>query len=61
MLNVHQEQILQRLKVLGESLDIWLSTPNPHFNHQPPLDLLLTENYDYFYRFLGHEEVKSHE
>lgn len=54
-LNNRQKEIYNKLKVNfdgDESFQKWLSLPNKTFRNKPPLFLLLSENYDYFERFL---------
>lgn len=54
-LNKDQIQILDNLvEYCGgqEQLNIFLSTPNKLFNMRPPLEMLLTKNYDFFNQFV---------
>jgi len=53
-LSERQRDIIKRLEdSIGDinSVENWLSTPNKLFRGRPPIDLLLSENYDYFERF----------
>lgn len=53
-LSERQRDIIKRLEdSIGDinSVETWLSTPNKLFRNRPPIDLLLSENYDYFERF----------
>jgi len=52
-LNKQQLEIVVKIKdIVKEELDVWLSTPHRSFKNKPPIEMLLTENYDYFYSFL---------
>jgi hypothetical protein len=54
-LNKDQLQILDNLvEYCGgqEQLNLFLSTPNKLFNMRPPLEMLLTKNYDFFNQFV---------
>jgi hypothetical protein len=33
-------------------LDAWLSLPHKSFKNKAPIELLLSENYEYFYSFI---------
>lgn len=57
-LNNKQKQILEALKdYSGSELDLFLSTPNKYFRGRTPLEMLLNEEYTYFYPFINN----SHE
>ena len=52
-LNERQKEIINKLYNILESEDsliAWLSIPNKMFKSRPPIDLLMSENYDYFDR-----------
>jgi uncharacterized protein (DUF2384 family) len=52
-LNKQQLQIVTELKqILGAELDAWLSLPHKSFKNKAPIELLLSENYEYFYSFI---------
>lgn len=52
-LNKQQLQIVTELKqILGVELDAWLSLPHKSFKNKAPIELLLSENYEYFYSFI---------
>jgi len=54
LLTDRQKQIVESLRVNFENqeqLESWLSIPNKSFRNKPPLDLLMTDNFDYFDRF----------
>lgn len=54
-LNDKQKEIFEKLRKNFDgdgSFHKWLSLPNKSFRNKPPLYLLLSENYDYFERFL---------
>ena len=51
-----QKAIVSKLKPMFESqeqLHNWLSLPNKMFRDKPPIDLLLSGNFDYFDRLLN--------
>lgn len=53
-LNKQQLQIVTELKqILGAELDAWLSLPHKSFKNKAPIELLLSENYEYFYSFIS--------
>jgi len=53
-LNNKQKQILEALKdYSGAELDLFLSTPNKYFRGRTPLEMLLNEEYTYFYQFIN--------
>ena len=52
-LNKQQLQIVTELKqIMGAELDAWLSLPHKSFKNKAPIELLLSENYEYFYSFI---------
>lgn len=52
-LNKQQLQIVTELKqIMGTELDAWLSLPHKSFKNKAPIELLLSENYEYFYSFI---------
>lgn len=52
--NEKQQQYLKKIREFArEETDVWLSTPNKSFGGRCPLDLLISENYDYFDRIFG--------
>jgi uncharacterized protein (DUF2384 family) len=52
-LNKTQIDIVSKLQsIVGEELDTWLSMPHKAFRNKAPIELLLAENYDYFYLFI---------
>jgi len=52
--NEKQLEYLRKIRDYAkEETDIWISTPNKSFGGRCPLDLLLSENYDYFDRIFG--------
>lgn len=53
-LNDKQRQILELLKdYSGLELDQFMSTPNKYFRGKTPLEMLLNEEYTYFYQFIN--------
>lgn len=51
--NERQKTIVKNLRKefdSDQSLYTWLSIPNKMFRSKPPIDLLMSENYDYFDR-----------
>lgn len=51
-----QKQVIVKLSANFESkdqLEKWLSIPNKMFRDKPPLDLLLSGNFDYFDRLIN--------
>jgi len=58
-LNKEQLEIISNLlEYCGgqDQLNLFLSTPNKIFNMRPPLEMLLTRNYDYFHQFIKNEK-----
>lgn len=52
-LNKTQIEIVTKLQsIVGEELDAWLSLPHKSFKNKAPIELLLAENYEYFYSFI---------
>jgi len=48
-----QKKIYNQLKEsIGDELDLWLSIPNKSFRNRPPLELLLQNDFTYFYSFI---------
>lgn len=53
-LNSKQKQILELLKdYSGPELDYFMSTPNKYFRGRTPLEMLLNEDYTYFYQYIN--------
>lgn len=51
-----QQKIYNQLKEsIGSELDLWLSIPNKSFRNRPPLELLLQNDFAYFYSFITQE------
>jgi uncharacterized protein (DUF2384 family) len=51
-----QKAVILKLKPMFESqeqLHNWLSLPNKMFRSKPPIDLLISGNFDYFDRILN--------
>ena len=55
-LTVKQQDIISKLMPMFESqeqLHNWLSLPNKMFRDKPPMDVLMSGNFDYFDRLLN--------
>lgn len=55
-LTVKQQDIICKLMPMFESqeqLHNWLSLPNKMFRDKPPMDVLMSGNFDYFDRLLN--------
>jgi len=56
LLTDRQKQLIESLRKNFESQDQfenWLSIPNKSFRNKPLLDLLISDNFDYFDRFFN--------
>lgn len=60
ILSPEQSRVLSELKkYAGGEIDLWLSTPNKSFNNRPPIEILLSNNLDFFYQFLKLDNLSS--
>lgn len=58
-MNDKQKQYLEKIKEYAkEETDLWISTPHKSFGNRCPLDLLMSENYDYFDRLFDKVQIK---
>jgi hypothetical protein len=60
-LSKRQKDIISKLKVSFENdsqLSKWLSIPNKLFRNKPPIYFLLSDNFDYFERFLSNSSFE---
>jgi hypothetical protein len=53
-----KNKILKELEnKLDKNLDLFMSTPNKLFRNRPPLELLNSNDFSYFYQFLKNDKV----
>jgi hypothetical protein len=61
MTNNIETEKLKILKELEDKLDkdlnLFMSTPNKLFRNRPPLELLNSNDFSYFYQFLNNDKV----
>jgi len=56
ILTKKQLEVISKIEPMFESkqqMEDWFSLPNKLFRDRPPLDVLLSGNFDYFDRFLN--------
>ena len=59
-LSTRQKEVYNKLKLVFEDDNLlvkWLSLPNRSFKNRPPIDILLSGNFDYFDRFLNNTPI----
>jgi hypothetical protein len=59
--NDKQKSLLVKLKSSFNDdtlFEKWLSMPNKHFRNKPPIFFILSENYDYFQRFINNSTIE---
>jgi 2-polyprenyl-3-methyl-5-hydroxy-6-metoxy-1,4-benzoquinol methylase len=57
-LESEKNKILKELEnKLDKDLNLFMSTPNKLFRNRPPLELLNSNDFSYFYQFLNNDKV----